>query len=45
MVSFWTDKWCGTTSLKEAYPDLFHISRNKAALVKEHLQYHNEVVS
>jgi hypothetical protein len=45
MVSFWTDKWCGTTSLKEAYLDLFHISRNKAALVKEHLQYHNEVVS
>uniref|UniRef100_A0A2N9H196 Reverse transcriptase zinc-binding domain-containing protein n=1 Tax=Fagus sylvatica TaxID=28930 RepID=A0A2N9H196_FAGSY len=45
MVSFWTDRWCGTTSLKEAYPDLFRISRNKEALVKEHLQYHNEVVS
>ena len=45
MVSFWTDKWCGTTSFKEAYPDLFRISQNKAALVKEHLQYHNEVVS
>uniref|UniRef100_A0A2N9EVX7 Reverse transcriptase zinc-binding domain-containing protein n=1 Tax=Fagus sylvatica TaxID=28930 RepID=A0A2N9EVX7_FAGSY len=37
--------WCGTTSLKEAYPDLFRITRNKEAWVKEHLQYHNEVVS
>uniref|UniRef100_A0A2N9JAL9 Reverse transcriptase domain-containing protein n=1 Tax=Fagus sylvatica TaxID=28930 RepID=A0A2N9JAL9_FAGSY len=44
-VRFWTDRWCGTTSLKEAYPDLFRITRNKEAWVKEHLQYHNEVVS
>ena len=45
MVRFWTDRWCGTTSLKEAYLDLFRITRNKEALVKEHLQYRNEVVS
>uniref|UniRef100_A0A2N9EIT8 Reverse transcriptase zinc-binding domain-containing protein n=1 Tax=Fagus sylvatica TaxID=28930 RepID=A0A2N9EIT8_FAGSY len=45
MVRFWTDRWCGITSLKEAYPDLFRITRNKEASVKEHLQYRNEVVS
>ena len=32
-------------SLKHAYPELFHIARNKEALVKEHFQYQNEVVS
>uniref|UniRef100_A0A2N9H6M3 Reverse transcriptase zinc-binding domain-containing protein n=1 Tax=Fagus sylvatica TaxID=28930 RepID=A0A2N9H6M3_FAGSY len=45
MVRFWTDRWCGTCSLKEAFPELFRITRNKEALVKEHIQYHNEVVS
>uniref|UniRef100_A0A2N9I786 Reverse transcriptase domain-containing protein n=1 Tax=Fagus sylvatica TaxID=28930 RepID=A0A2N9I786_FAGSY len=32
-------------SLKEAYPELFRITRNKEALVREHLQYHNGEVS
>ena len=44
-VGFWTDRWCGSCSLKEAYPELFRITRNKEALVREHLQYHNGEVS
>uniref|UniRef100_A0A2N9GSU5 Reverse transcriptase zinc-binding domain-containing protein n=1 Tax=Fagus sylvatica TaxID=28930 RepID=A0A2N9GSU5_FAGSY len=30
-TKFWTDFWCGTCSLKEAYPGLFRIARNKEA--------------
>jgi hypothetical protein len=44
-TKFWTDVWCGTCSLKEAYPGLFCIARNKEAFVMEHLHYQNEVVS
>uniref|UniRef100_A0A2N9IF07 Reverse transcriptase zinc-binding domain-containing protein n=1 Tax=Fagus sylvatica TaxID=28930 RepID=A0A2N9IF07_FAGSY len=42
---FWTDSWCGQGSLKDGYPELYRIARNKEALVKDHMQYHNERVS
>jgi hypothetical protein len=42
---FWTDSWCGQGSLKDGYPELYCIARNKEALVKDHMQYHNERVS
>ena len=42
---FWTDIWCGTCSLKDGFPKLYRIAWNKAALVMDHLHYHNESVS
>jgi hypothetical protein len=30
-VKFWLDTWCGSSSLKEGYPDLFRIARDKEA--------------
>jgi hypothetical protein len=38
---FWTDIWCGTCSLKEGFPELFRIARNKEALVRDHIRYQN----
>jgi hypothetical protein len=32
-------------SLKDGFPELYRIARNKAALVMDHLHYHNESVS
>uniref|UniRef100_A0A2N9FIH8 Reverse transcriptase zinc-binding domain-containing protein n=1 Tax=Fagus sylvatica TaxID=28930 RepID=A0A2N9FIH8_FAGSY len=42
---FWTDIWCGTCSLKDGFPELYRIARNKEALVMDHLHYHNDSVS
>uniref|UniRef100_A0A2N9F873 Reverse transcriptase zinc-binding domain-containing protein n=1 Tax=Fagus sylvatica TaxID=28930 RepID=A0A2N9F873_FAGSY len=44
-TKFWTDTWCGTCSLKDAYPKRFRIARNKEASVGDHICYQNEVVS
>jgi hypothetical protein len=44
-VKFWSDKCCGTCSLKDAFPELYRIARNKEAFVGNHLQYQNAVVS
>ena len=44
-TKFWTDTWCGTCSLKDAYLELFHIARNKEVFVGDHIRYQNEVVS
>ena len=44
-TKFWTDTWCGTCNLKDAYPELFRIARNKEMLVGDHIHYQNEVVS
>jgi hypothetical protein len=44
-TKFWTDTWCGTCSLKDAYPKRFRIARNKEAFVGDHICYQNEVVS
>ena len=38
---FWTDSWCGTGSLKDGFPELFRIARNKEALVRDHIRYQN----
>jgi hypothetical protein len=40
---FWTDIWCGTCSLKDGFPELFCMARNKEALVRDHIRYQNGV--
>ena len=42
---FWSDIWCGTCSLKDGFPKLYRIARNKEAFVMDYLDYHNERVS
>jgi hypothetical protein len=42
IVKFWTDNKCGSCCLKEAYPELFRLARNKDALIMDQLQYQNE---
>ena len=44
-TKFWLDIWCGSCSLKDGYPELFHIARNKDALVVDHMHYQNGAVS
>ena len=34
-VSFWKDKWCGTTPFFEAFPSLFALATSKEAWVNE----------
>ena len=41
-IKFWTDIWCGTGLLKEAYLELYHITQDKEAWVADHLCYQNE---
>ena len=41
MLDTWTDSWCGTGSLKDGFPELFRIARNKEALVRDHIRYQN----
>ena len=44
-IKFWQDIWCGSCSLKDGYPDLFRIARDKEALVVDHMCFQNGVVS
>ena len=44
-IKFWTDPWCESGPLKEAFPELYNISRDKEAWVVDHLDYQNEVVT
>uniref|UniRef100_A0A2N9I585 Reverse transcriptase zinc-binding domain-containing protein n=1 Tax=Fagus sylvatica TaxID=28930 RepID=A0A2N9I585_FAGSY len=37
LANFWTSRCCRPCTLKEAYPELFRIARNKDALVADHL--------
>uniref|UniRef100_A0A2N9G274 Phospholipid/glycerol acyltransferase domain-containing protein n=1 Tax=Fagus sylvatica TaxID=28930 RepID=A0A2N9G274_FAGSY len=37
-VKFWSDLWCGDSSLKEAFPALFSIASNKEAAVADYMQ-------
>ena len=34
-VSFWKDKWCGTTPLCKSFPSLFALTTSKEAWVKD----------
>ncbi|KAK1416072.1 hypothetical protein QVD17_31860 [Tagetes erecta] len=36
-ISFWLDKWIGTVSLKELFPDLFKLEKEKRCTVVERL--------
>jgi hypothetical protein len=42
-VSFWHDWWCGDRSLKQCFPVLFNIVRNKEAMVADNLDVQNGV--
>ena len=44
-IKFWNDFWCEIGPLKEVFPELYSISRNKEAWVADHLIYQNEVVT
>ena len=37
-IKFWLDIWCGETTHKESFPDLYRLARNNEATVAEHLQ-------
>jgi hypothetical protein len=43
-ISFWHDRWCGDRSLKQCFPPLFSIVRNKDAMVADNLVVHNGVI-
>jgi hypothetical protein len=43
LISFWHDVWCGTQSLKDAFPELFRIARCKEARVLDNMQISNGV--
>jgi hypothetical protein len=43
-ISFWHDWWCGDRSLKQGFPALFSIVRNKDAMVVDNLAVHNGVI-
>jgi len=43
-ISFWHDWWCGDRSLKQCFPALFSIVRNKDAMVVDNLAVHNGVI-
>jgi hypothetical protein len=38
-IKFWSDTWCGETSLKVRFSELYRIARLKEALVRELLSY------
>jgi hypothetical protein len=40
-ISFWHDTWCGAQPLKESYPELYRIARNKEAWMSDYMQILN----
>ena len=34
-VKFWKDKWCGDSSLRESFPELYSIASSKDACVSD----------
>ena len=44
-MKFWDDVWCRDRPLKEAFPDLYNISRTRDALVFEVMRYANGRIS
>jgi hypothetical protein len=43
-VRFWHDRWCGDSSLKEAYPELFCIALDRNALVADLMSRANGMI-
>jgi hypothetical protein len=41
---FWHDTWCEDCPLKDSFPELFFIARDKDALVADHMLVHNDEV-
>jgi hypothetical protein len=44
LISFWHDWWCEDSSLKQCFPVLFSIVRNKDAMVDDNLVVHKGVI-
>jgi hypothetical protein len=44
-TKFWNDVWCGSCSLRTAFPDLYRIARHKDVVVGDLLQFQNGVVT
>jgi hypothetical protein len=42
-ISFWHNWWCGDRSLKQCFPALFSIVRNKDVMVEDNLDVHNSM--
>ena len=42
-VKFWHDLWCGASPLKEAFPELYIISRDKESSIGKVMQVSNEM--
>jgi hypothetical protein len=40
-IRFWDDVWCGEMTIKEAFPVLYGIAREKDAFVAAHLNSSN----
>jgi hypothetical protein len=43
-IPFWSDVWCGGSPLKDLFPDLYPITRDKEALVAKHLRIRNDKI-
>jgi hypothetical protein len=43
-IRFWSDVWCGGSPLKELFPELYRITRDKEAMVAKHLRIRNDKV-
>ena len=43
-MQFWLDRWCGTSSLADRYPELYRICRSKEVSVADLMRYTNGVL-
>jgi hypothetical protein len=43
-VKFWSDLWCGDSTLKGAFPDLFSIAADREAAVADYLMFRNGII-
>jgi hypothetical protein len=40
-IKFWADFWCGTGPLKQTYPELYRLARNKDAFIGDYMEHRN----